>query len=255
MVLLCLIIYASAVYFTQLVAEYRTSNLQSGEHPDAQLMVRFGGLSRSMLSLFQGMSGGVDWFELSDPLIEHISAVQGVAFCCYIAFTVFALTNAVTGVFVEGALKLAKEEEESLMMQGLRSLLADCDQELTGRITTNQFRLIFTSQRMQGQLKKMDVNVSEAASLFGLLDGDGVGTIGYNEFVGGCMRLRKAAKSIDVITVMHEARELSHLVGAFIERADQNFSKLNALGDHIWRQAPSQELAKPAGDSDQDFRL
>merc|ERR1740121_2061867 len=236
MVLLCLIIYASAVYFTQLVAEYRTSNLQSGEHPDAQLMVRFGGLSRSMLSLFQGMSGGVDWFELSDPLIEHISAVQGVAFCCYIAFTVFALTNAVTGVFVEGALKLAKEEEESLMMQGLRSLLADCDQELTGRITTNQFRLIFTSQRMQGQLKKMDVNVSEAASLFELLDSEGIGTIGYNEFVGGCMRLRKAAKAIDVITLMHETREIGTQMDAFADRVDSKLSKLDALENLMRRE-------------------
>merc|ERR1711972_267409 len=86
---------------------------------------------------------------------------------------------------------------------------------------------------MQGQLKKMDVNITEAALLFDLLDSEGTGSIGYAEFVGGCMRLRKAAKSIDVITVMHEMGELTNTVEGFVQRVDQQLSKLDSLENHI----------------------
>lgn len=227
LVLLLMGIYSIGVYFTQLVADYRILNLETNEADNEFILQYFGGLASSMLSLFQAMSGGIDWNDLCDPLVTHIAPVQGLVFTFYIAFTVLALTNVVTGVFVEGALKSAKEEEEEIMVEGLHYLFTGTDTENTGRITTEQFRGIFTSPHMHQHLESMNVNPFEAASLFALLDNDESGTIDYNEFVGGCMRLRQAAKAIDIIMVMHEAQEIHRNIGEFIERADISFSKLD----------------------------
>merc|ERR1740116_577257 len=110
--LLLLGIYGIGVYFTQLIADHRMLNLVRDEADDPALVWHFGGVSSSMLSLFQAMSGGVNWEDLCGPLMTNVSPLQGIVFSGYIAFTVLALTNVVTGVFVEGALKSAKEEEE-----------------------------------------------------------------------------------------------------------------------------------------------
>jgi len=229
LVLLIMCIYGMSVYFTQLVADYRTNNLYNNVPDDERVMRHFGGLSSSMLSLFQAMSGGVDWQDLSLPLIEHISPPQGFVFCMYIAFTVLALTNVVTGIFIEGVLKNSKEVEEKMMLEGLHNIFLNIDTSSSGRITTEQFRSIFASPHMQRQLENINVNVSEASLLFNLLDDDNSGSIDYNEFVGGCMRLRQSAKAIDIIMVMHETQQISTNMSAFIERADGHFSKLGKL--------------------------
>lgn len=233
LMLLLLGIYGIGVYFTQLIADYRIVNREIGEADNDFLVTHWGGLLVSMLSLFQAMSGGIDWNDLCAPLMTHISPVQGIVFSGYIAFTVLALTNVVTGVFVEGALKSAKEEEEDIFLQGLYELFSNNDTDNTGQITTDQFRGIFESPDMHSHLANMGVNPFEAASLFALLDDDKSGTIDYNEFVGGCMRLRQAAKAIDIIMVMHEAQEIQRVVCEFIERADANFSKLDEFEGQV----------------------
>merc|ERR1712060_222674 len=40
---------------------------------------------------------------------------------------------------------------------------------------------------------------------------------------------------------MHEARELSKVISGFIARADRNFSKVDALEDHVSRRCPNHE--------------
>lgn len=75
----------------------------------------------------------------------------------------------------------------------------------------------------------MNVNPEEAASLFHLLDSDQSGSIDYDEFVGGCMRLRGAAKAIDIIMVLHEARQLAKSVDAHIRRWEAH---IEWLEDH-----------------------
>merc|ERR1740121_2745447 len=106
--------------------------------------------------------------------------------------------------------------------------------------------MIFASPQMQKVLTNMNVNVCEAASLFDLLDTDESGEIEYSAFVGGCMRLRQAAKAIDVIMVMHENREMAKILGDFIERADIGFSKLDVMQSDIKKQQRASRVAARA---------
>ena len=68
--LLLLAIYVVAIYITQAATAYRLENAE-GQHD--QLKQWWGSMPQSVLSLFQGVTGGVDWHVIADPLIIGIS--------------------------------------------------------------------------------------------------------------------------------------------------------------------------------------
>merc|ERR1719162_1824472 len=68
--LIFMLVYVFAVYLTQLVLDYRVSRQaeDQGEHPhDAVLTYCFGNLGRSILSFYQGITGGMDWDLMAEP--------------------------------------------------------------------------------------------------------------------------------------------------------------------------------------------
>lgn len=207
LMLLLLGIYVVGIYFTQLVLDFRLEGIEAAAASDTRLNTHFGRLPSAMLSLYQAMSGGIDWYDLSTPLIT-ISTVQGIVFVLYIAFTVLALTNVVTGVFVEGALKSAKQEEEDVMLDTLRRMFWEDDGRApnahAGCLTKEQFKERLGNPQLARYLQSINVDPKEANMLFTLIDDDNSGMIDYEEWISGCMRIRGNARAIDTILLLHE---------------------------------------------------
>jgi len=223
LMLLLLGIYVVGIYFTQLVLDYRIEGADISDQATIDLKTYFGSLSPSMLSLYQAMSGGIDWYDLSTPLL-HISAIQGVLFVLYIAFTVLALTNVVTGVFVEGALKSAKQEEEDVMMDTLRRMFWEAGDEISdhaGTLSRDQFKERLGNPKLSTYLQSINVDPKEANMLFTLMDDDNSGMIDYAEWVNGCMRIRGAARAIDTILLLHEVVQVRRDIDAQRQFAEE----------------------------------
>merc|ERR1711937_269472 len=67
-VLLTLIIYIVGVYFTQSIADHVLEMVEAEQTLDERetnLQYFFGSLGRSLLSLWQAMSGGADWDQMA----------------------------------------------------------------------------------------------------------------------------------------------------------------------------------------------
>mmetsp|Transcript_53000 Transcript_53000/g.152699 ORF Transcript_53000/g.152699 Transcript_53000/m.152699 type:complete len:820 (+) Transcript_53000:66-2525(+) len=205
MVLLALVVYIVGVYFTQLTLTHRIDNV--GAESSRELDEYFGTLSRSVISLFQTVTGGIDWRDVSSPLMRHISPSMGFVFALYIACTSIALMNIVTGVFVEGALQRGREDRTVYMINHLRELFGDLDGERCGAITWSDLEMHLDNPKLIMFFKEIDIDISEAKGLFSLLDRDGSGAIDSDEFLGGCLRLRGPAKSLDLQLVMRELAE------------------------------------------------
>merc|ERR1712072_1026881 len=96
---------------------------------EENLYYYFGGIARAVLSLWQSMSGGLDWDSLAGPFFTKISWTTGFAFASFIAFALLALMNVVTGVFVQTALLSARDEEDNFMAAQIITLfhIADVD--------------------------------------------------------------------------------------------------------------------------------
>jgi len=210
-VLLASLVYMVSVYFTQVVADsLRDRPDLAGEAPG--LARRYGTLARTMQSMSQAISGGISWYELADPLYDHVSAANGLLFYAYIAFSVFAMMNVITGIMVESALQSAKERRDSDMVRCLEEVMKagpGTAAREDGVMTREQFEQHIRSPAMVSYFNSIDLDISNAAALFDLLDVDKADAIGVEDFIGGCLRLQGPAQAIDLAALNSEVRFLS----------------------------------------------
>merc|ERR1719387_1260743 len=66
--IICGITTTFAIILTQVVNEHRIKMMGRGMEIDEELLVYYGTLTRSILSLFQSIADGIHWCELLEPL-------------------------------------------------------------------------------------------------------------------------------------------------------------------------------------------
>eukprot|EP00928_Gymnodinium_smaydae_P045874 TRINITY_DN30536_c0_g1_i1.p1 TRINITY_DN30536_c0_g1~~TRINITY_DN30536_c0_g1_i1.p1 ORF type:complete len:564 (+),score=62.72 TRINITY_DN30536_c0_g1_i1:88-1779(+) len=207
--LLAMILYVVSVYFVQVVLYHRAS-LPDGQEANEVLVDYFGTLPRAMLAMFMSVTGGVDWDSLARPLTYEISPMLGLVFTGYIAVTVLAMLNVITGVFVEAVTAKGQSEKDLVAAKGLRDVLAGLDVDADGLIAWSELSSQLSSKRVSDHLKAMGMDLADARVLYNLLDCDGSGTIDIDEFLRGCLRLRGPAKELDVLLLLREAKMLNN---------------------------------------------
>mmetsp|Transcript_55895 Transcript_55895/g.130584 ORF Transcript_55895/g.130584 Transcript_55895/m.130584 type:complete len:711 (-) Transcript_55895:53-2185(-) len=198
--LLLLLIFVVGICFTQVVADVgleQPDTVQEG----TDTYEFYGSLLRSVMSLYQSITSGVSWRDASQPLERH-QPVMGLVFAVYIAFAALAMLNVITGVFVESAMASAREENTVTVVSRMREIVAKMNIGESGRMTWGQFQGQLNNPIMEAYFKSLDLSVTEAESLFRLLDIDNEGSIDVEEFIAGCCRIHGPAKAIDLTTLM-----------------------------------------------------
>jgi len=224
--MLTMMIYIFAVFLTVGVQDSLTdSKLSSKVRSD--LNTYYGNLGMSMLTLFAGVTGGGDWQNFALPLRE-VHWVYELVFIAYVAFTLFALLNVVTGIFVDSAMSSAMNDrntviQEEMMREGtlvneLKKIFEEADTDGSGVMTQEEMCTYLADQRVQAYMQTLGISVSEARGLFHLLDIDSRGVIDVHEFIMGCLRLKGEAKSIDVATLMYENKKVARSVTSNIQK-------------------------------------
>lgn len=205
-VLLLLVIYVFGIWLTQITVYYQI--LDSAEL--LELETYYGDVGSSILSLFQAITGGIDWRQAVDPLMRHVSPLLAPVFVFYIVFAVFAVFNIVTGIFVSLGLQSAKEDTDFFMVSNLKQLFKSNKISLTGSLSWKEFESLLRNKStyLVNYFRAIDVDPCEAKGVFQLLDLDGSGTIDAEEFLNGCLRLRGPAKALDLAVLMHEVKEI-----------------------------------------------
>merc|ERR1712070_1067652 len=94
MVVLLLIVYLFGVVIAITIPD-DTQLLAVDQEGDRFL---FGSLAAIMCALFMSITGGVDWIIIARPLNEE-SIFLGVAFAFFVALSMFAVFNVITGLF------------------------------------------------------------------------------------------------------------------------------------------------------------
>jgi len=219
LVLLLIIIYIIAVYITQVVTDHLISDVDATSDGTGNLKRLYGSVSRSILSLFQYISGGINWDIGLDPLMVYISPLIGLLFAAYVGFSIFALMNITTGVFVESALKNANKDQELFLMYHAKDLFAALDLDESGDITWQEFSASLDTPAMRLYFKTIDLDPSEAQDLFRIIDFDGKGFVDINQFIWGCIRLRGPARSLD----------LAALIQAYVRTSDKFKTSLDRI--------------------------
>jgi len=212
MILLVLIIYVFGIVFTQAAKDYRTgATAAEGDPDDAILNYYWGGLLRSMFTLYKAISDGVSWDYVVHPLQELGPIWVGIFFV-YITFTYFAVLNVLTAVFCQTAIDSEKYDEDAMIqsmlarkqtyVRQLEKLYQSLDPTGTGHITLRRFEESFAKPAFKAFFSALDLEPDDAWVLFKLLDVDSTRGIDHDEFVMGCLRLRGFAKSVDMAKLM-----------------------------------------------------
>jgi hypothetical protein len=183
-------------------------------------------MGRSFLTLFECITGGVDWDDAVAPLMDSVGHWIVPLFCLYISFSVLALLNVITGFFVQSSLDNAKKDNDTFMIGNVREAFKKAvandnpnnqrQREInsSASMTWEDFEAQLRQPNMQAYFKAIDVDPSEARGLFRLIDLDNSGAVDFEEFLSGCLRLRGPAKALDLHLLMHEVKRSQKLIRA-----------------------------------------
>merc|ERR1711879_426141 len=128
-----------------------------------------------MATLFQCISGGVSWGEAALAL-RYVDWSLELSLYGYIAVSVFAVLNVITGVFCSSAMAAAENDPEliamTLYMRWRKSekqaieLFSFIDKDGSGQITFDEMRKSLQDSSVQGLLSALTIETKDAWTLF-----------------------------------------------------------------------------------------
>jgi hypothetical protein len=253
---LVLTFYIFGMSFTNAVLGQLKTAADWQHDTNKDLIRHFGTLNQAMLSLFMAMSGGNDW-ALYYELVNQLGYFYSFLFILFITFSVFAVANIVTGVFVETALQanngdrdiVVHEELEAkrAYTKAMQSVFEELDDDGTGQISLEEFVAHLDDERVIAYFNALKLDVSDARTLFKLLDSDLSNEISIDEFLSGCFKLQGESRSLDLKMMQYEMKFLREAFVAFTMRfrhAPNHFDSSARITQQI--EAIIRETVQPA---------
>lgn len=218
---LAMTFYIFGITFTAATTSELDTTAKWQDESSETLRLYFGTMDRSVLSLFMAMSGGNDWGQYYDSL-RRLQAPYRYLFLLFISFCVFAVVNIVTGVFVESALQSNNKDRDIIVheeleakkdyLQALREIFDEIDDDDNGAITLDEFEAKLDDERVIAYFNALKLDVSDARTLFWLLDYDHSEAVNIDEFLTGCYRLQGESRTLDVKLMQFEVRSLREVM-------------------------------------------
>lgn len=245
LVLFLILTYTIGIYLTEVVTEHKVAELarlgregrpsKEEEPVDADLQRYFGSLGRSMLTLYEAYTEGLAWDTMMVPLRDKVSPWLELLFVLYMAFTLFALVNAITGVFVDSALRTAADDQKEIRMKQLKDLFQPSMRLEEGRqvISYDDYEMRLEQPQAREVLKSIGLDRATAKDLFLLLSRDGKENgepiANLEDLVVGALRLCGSVTALDFATFERDwakwqlnwvkhARSLEHALGVREQR-------------------------------------
>jgi len=216
---LCVMFYVFGICFTAATLTHLdTSDKVTKANETGDLHKSFGTLDRSMLSLYMAMSGGNDWAMYYDALMP-LAFQYRMIFLFFISFALFAVVNIVTGVFVEAAMQANTNDREvvvheemqakKLYLDSMRAIFEEMDNDNSGCVSGKEFSERLNDERVIAYFNSLKLDISDALTVFKLLDSDHSGEVEIDEFLEGCYRLQGDSRSLDMKIMQYQVKFLS----------------------------------------------
>jgi len=227
LLLMIFVMYSFSLGFTESVTEKlqlfrieRNERPCSSDQDDAlilELCTFWGSVSKSIFTLFQTLTGGVDWGDAIRPLGE-VSWMLVVGWFAFFIFMVFILLNVMTAVFCQTAIEAAIKEDAlsqeieiactGQLINELCQVFREVDKDQSGTIDDNEIELASADPRIRAFFAERGMDSQEAWALFKLLDTDGTGRVDIESFVEGLLLYRGPARGIQLARVAHDCKQL-----------------------------------------------
>jgi hypothetical protein len=251
-------IWCVAIFFVQAASDYvRDHDDQRWSALNEDLNTYFGSLWEAIYTLFRSISGGIDW---GDPALalRQIHELYGIVYMVFVAFTLFAVLNVVTGTFVEHARLVASHDLDAVVQSQARrkdSYLRDvsmmfheADPNHSGFITEQEFFQYLDDDRVQAFFSSLELGETTEAirELFKLLDLNDSGAISHDEFTLGCLRIKGVARNLDLMRMISDHQRLANKMDRFVADTREQFKTIRrAVSIEIDADHPDKEANGP----------
>jgi len=188
---------------------------------------------QSMMTLFWSVTGGADWEPLAAP-IRDADSFFFVVFFFYIAFAAFAVLNVLTGMFVDTAMQVAQQDENSVV------------DELINRPEVKHFR-----ERVHEQVvpkgfiskefidhcgetdtvavnfqKALEIEHADCVRILGMMDADKTGIVNLEEFIKGCCHAKGSISGLDMVLLMNETKHVNKQLLMAMDFLEERFNEM-----------------------------
>jgi len=163
--------------------------------------------AQAILSLYMSSTGGEDWIRVARPL-RQVGGFFFALFLSYIGIFVFVVMNIVNSIFIEtilahaardhGLMVESQMEKKEEYVANLATVFQDMDVNNDGEVTYDEFCQQLYCPRLQAFVASLGMEITDAKKFFEVLSEKGTRSIDIATFVGGCIKLRGPAKSIDL---------------------------------------------------------
>jgi len=235
--LLLFVIYLFAIVFIHGVTEHFREGIDIRMEDSQFLADHFGTLATSLVSLFASICGGQDWQDVYLPL-TRLGWAYGYIFIVYIFFVVFGVLNVVVGTFVDSAYQVSQRDRDFVVqcevernrkyMEDIKTFFFEADTDHSGMLTLEEFEAHLQKDKVKAYFQALQLDISQARALFMLLDTDASNEIELSEFIGGCMRMKGDAKSIDVNMLLFQNEKMCHQWASFMDYCTESFDRIEA---------------------------
>lgn len=219
MVLLFIIIILSGVFLCNLLKnEIQDDKL---DHELRSWLFNYYGSSlRATYTLFEVTLSGC-WPNYFRPLIEKVNGLYSIFAIWYISVVVFAVIRIITAIFLKQTLSVAANDADMVAIeqkaqhhhtiQKLAKVFKRIDTSGDGQLRIDEFQAVMANPEVKGWLSSLDLQVHDVDGLFQLLD-NGDGSITYDEFLAGMLRLKGQARSLDVVALSRHCDKIEDRV-------------------------------------------
>lgn len=231
--LVLMITFLFALVFVQGVAIYLASKGDDA-HPDIKR--NWASVGGSMFTLFVSATGGDDWAHIAMPMFE-VGRWYYYLFCLYITFFLFIVSNILTSLFVDHALRAANNDDSNLiedhlsnmeeLVKAVGHIFDTMEKDDEGNVSVEEFKRHLQEKRLMAFAVGLDVEPYELFEFFKALSGQCKRGIDLETFVLGCIKLRGFAKSADLMHVIMAHEKINADNEVFKEFCEKKFDEIN----------------------------
>jgi len=240
-----------SMYFVSMAVAFMEESSDDQDQETDGLLRHFSSVWHCMLTLYQSVSGGVDWGDVYKELLPLGTSCH--MFLVFIAFSQIALLNVVTGIFMETALKIAQGDlatkaqdehmKEKEMAEELLRLFVAGDVDEDRKLTESEFRDMLESGRLERYLKYIGIDPvwlhENLPLMFQKLAMENSEKVDRGEeiqidmkfFVHLCMMLRGAARSTELMDLQDRVVVMQQQMVEQVERFELLVSVLSPKVD------------------------
>merc|ERR1712083_578712 len=99
----------------------------------------------------------------------------------------------------------------------------------SGELTIAELEEHVHDEAVQAYFSHLNLEIERAWDIFRIIDRDRSGTVSIEEFVGGCLRLRGPAKTMDLAQVTYDMKSFQQKLSAFMTFVEEQFQSLQKL--------------------------